>query len=53
MGAPGSWSWHRFDELSVAELYQILRLRAAIFVVEQECAYLDPDGMDAPARHCL
>lgn len=53
MSAPGSWNWYHFDELGVVELYQVLQLRAAIFVVEQECAYLDPDGMDAPARHCL
>jgi len=48
-----NWSWRRFDELAVAELYAILQLRAAVFVVEQACPYLDPDGMDAPARHCL
>lgn len=53
MSAPGSWSWARFNDLTVDELYQVLQLRAAVFVVEQECAYLDPDGMDAPARHCL
>ena len=33
-------------ELSAETLYAILRLRAEIFVVEQECAYLDPDGRD-------
>jgi ElaA protein len=32
--------------ISAAELYEALRLRAAVFVVEQECAYLDPDGRD-------
>ena len=36
----------RFAELSPATLYRILRLRAAVFVVEQECAYLDIDGLD-------
>lgn len=33
-------------EISTADLYDALRLRAAVFVVEQECAYLDPDGLD-------
>ncbi len=36
----------QFDQLSVAELYDILRLRAEVFVVEQNCPYLDPDGRD-------
>ena len=35
-----------FAELTTAELYDILRLRSEVFVVEQECAYLDPDGRD-------
>lgn len=33
-------------ELDAATLYRILALRAAVFVVEQDCAYLDPDGRD-------
>jgi ElaA protein len=33
-------------ELDVATLYSILRLRSEVFVVEQDCAYLDPDGRD-------
>ena len=33
-----------FQELSVEELYQILRLRSEVFVVEQECIYQDMDG---------
>lgn len=36
----------RFDDLSSATLYDILRLRTDIFVVEQECVYLDADGLD-------
>ena len=35
-----------FAELTTKELYDILRLRSEVFVVEQECAYLDPDGRD-------
>ena len=33
-------------EIELATLYEILRLRAQVFVVEQACAYLDPDGSD-------
>jgi ElaA protein len=42
-----------FGELDPYTLYALLRLRAAVFVVEQDCAYLDPDGLDTePAtRH--
>ena len=32
--------------IAAADLYAALRLRAAVFVVEQDCAYLDPDGRD-------
>ena len=41
----------RFDELSLGELYEILQLRASVFVVEQNCPYLDPDGLDQEALH--
>ena len=40
-----------FDELNTWELYEILRVRAAVFVVEQECAYQDVDGIDPKAVH--
>ena len=40
-----------FDELSSSELYEILQLRAAVFIVEQDCAYQDLDGLDRQAHH--
>lgn len=40
-----------FDELDTRTLYAILRLRCEVFVVEQECPYLDVDGRDPRARH--
>lgn len=40
-----------FSELSPDELYDILRIRAEIFVVGQRCFYLDPDGLDPIAVH--
>ena len=36
--------------LPPATLYAILRLRSEVFVVEQECAYLDLDGRDLEDR---
>lgn len=37
---------HPFSELSAWELHGLLRLRSEVFVVEQECVYLDIDGRD-------
>ena len=36
-------------DIAAADLYAVLRLRSEVFVVEQECAYLDPDGRDLDA----
>jgi ElaA protein len=47
------WQWKRFAELAPAELYALLAARAAVFVVEQQCAFLDLDGLDASAWHLL
>ena len=41
----------RFDALTVDELYEILRLRMDVFVVEQTCPYPDIDGRDPVALH--
>ncbi len=41
----------RFEDLGTRRLYDVLRLRAEVFVVEQRCAYLDPDGQDESALH--
>jgi ElaA protein len=45
------WERKEFGELSATELYALLRLRQAVFVVEQRCAYADLDGLDAEAAH--
>ena len=45
------WQTKTFESLSVRELYDILRLRSTIFVVEQNCVYLDLDGKDEFALH--
>jgi ElaA protein len=45
--------WHdkRFDQLTARELYGLIQLRERVFVVEQDCVYLDCDGLDLEARH--
>ena len=40
-----------FNELSTRELYEILRTRSEIFVVEQNCVYQDLDGKDYESLH--
>src|ERR1700757_5323520 len=44
---------NKFSELSVDELYDFLKLRQEIFVVEQNCIYLDADGVDKKCLHLL
>jgi ElaA protein len=48
-----TWQWCAFEQLSLRDLYAILRLRQLVFVVEQECPYLDADDYDAEAWHLL
>lgn len=40
-----------WDELTAEELYGLLQLRSAVFVVEQQCIYQDIDGKDRRAIH--
>ena len=42
-----------FEELNLHELYELLQLRAEVFVVEQDCVYQDIDGKDEKALHVL
>lgn len=42
---------HSLSELSQKELYEILALRAEVFIVEQKCAYQDLDGKDGDSLH--
>ncbi|MEQ5791069.1 GNAT family N-acetyltransferase [Muricauda sp. NFXS6] len=42
-----------FNELTTEELYQILRLRSEVFVVEQDCVYQDVDNKDQKALHIM
>lgn len=46
-------TFKKFKELNIDELYEIIKLREEVFVVEQNCAYLDCDGEDPLAYHAL
>jgi ElaA protein len=46
-----TWICKPWSALDRDEVYRILALRQRVFVVEQACAYLDADGLDAPAHH--
>lgn len=50
---PLRWHWKSFGALDTRALYDLLALRQEVFVVEQECAYLDADGKDPQAMHLL
>ena len=40
-----NWKLKKFQELTVDELYDVLRLRSEVFVVEQNCVFLDMDNI--------
>lgn len=46
-----SWNIKKFKELNVEEIYKILVLRNEVFIVEQDCAYLDCDNKDLNSYH--
>ncbi|MES2358821.1 MAG: GNAT family N-acetyltransferase [Gemmatimonadota bacterium] len=45
------WQWAHFHELTPLDLYDIVALRTAIFIVEQNCPYQDSDGADRVSHH--
>lgn len=51
MNTPIAWRLRTFDELDTQVLYTLLQLRSEVFVVEQQCAFQDIDGLDANALH--
>ena len=48
-----SWVTKTFAELTVNELYDLLKLRSEVFVVEQKCIFLDLDNNDQKAYHTI
>ncbi len=43
----------KFDELTTTELYEILKARAEIFIMEQNINYQDMDDIDYKSLHCF
>lgn len=50
---PFLWTCKAFGELNAPEVYALLRLRSEVFVVEQNCVFLDADNKDQECWHLL
>jgi ElaA protein len=48
-----NWVYKSFSELNNNELYDILKLRSEVFVVEQQCVFLDMDDKDKESWHLI
>jgi ElaA protein len=48
-----AWRFARFGDLSPREIHDLYQARAAVFVVEQACAFQDLDGADVESWHLL
>ncbi len=47
------WEIAEFNLLTATKIYEILKARSEVFVVEQKCAYLDVDGLDQKSFHII
>ena len=47
------WQCEELSKLTAEDLYAAMQLRQKVFIVEQNCAYLDADGSDQEAHHLL
>ena len=48
-----NWDFKPFSKLSTDELYSMMVLRQKVFIVEQDCPYMDADGKDLKSHHLL
>ena len=48
-----NWELKSFEGLTNKELYNILHLRAEVFIIEQNCPYQDMDGKDIYSHHLM
>ena len=48
-----NWYCKAFNNLAPSELYQVMRLRSEVFVVEQNCVFLDADNKDEQCLHFM
>jgi ElaA protein len=47
------WEIKHFSELTALEYHNMLQLRVAVFVIEQDCPYPEVDGLDPQCHHLL
>jgi ElaA protein len=52
-GVALSWTFERLENLAPRQVYDLLALRSAVFVVEQNCVFQDSDGVDDRCWHLL
>ncbi len=48
-----NWGCKHYNNLSTNELYQILKIRQEVFIIEQDCNYLDADDYDQISQHLM
>ena len=51
--SPPQWTFARLEALSGVDVHAMLKLRAEVFSVEQNCVFLDPDDADLASWHLL
>ncbi len=47
------YQWSRLSDLSALQVHQLLQARTSVFVIEQQCIYLDADEYDLVAWHLI
>jgi ElaA protein len=47
------WTCKHYDELSLNEFHDLIHLRIAVFVIEQDCPYQELDGKDKNGYHVI
>jgi len=47
------WIWSSFEQLKPQQLYDLLKLRQDVFIIEQQCFYSDLDGLDQNCLHLM
>ncbi|MEO5999994.1 MAG: GNAT family N-acetyltransferase [Chitinophagaceae bacterium] len=48
-----TWTYVKFDELTLRQLYAIFQLRIEVFIVEQNCPFQDADNKDSEGYHLM
>jgi len=47
------WEYKHFNKLTAVDLHALLALRCSVFIIEQNCPYLDPDNKDLNSYHVM